>query len=296
MIWPFHKRTRPDASADARTIDDPRFIAAVREHFTSRGLAVDIHDGKPCKYGLANLAQSCAGVPAETWPAAITGHFTRSEVADNDVRSFIPDSTNFAAVQPLLSLQLWPDDPTAVPLDRFVYRRDIPGLVTTLVYDLPSCTRSIPPEDAACWSQPREELFPLAMENLDKKKSSLKTNGIRAEGIGELLVVDGPEFTTASYALLIHRYKKRFFGPAGALLALPTSRQLLCLPLDPAKNCNRLALLLLSLAQKLHRDGPGSLTDQLYWHREGSFIAVPYNGAGVQAVLHPPAELASVLS
>jgi len=281
-------------------MQDPRFIEAVTGHFSKRNISVQIEggvahvpkyiDGKEHHFGLRNLAQKCAALPPSGWTEVVRLHFDQIDAVADEQAKLLADVARLDSVKDRLAIQI--SNSADVPVEQSVHREDLPGTVSILVFDLPTSSRWVTPEEARAWGRPLEELFSIALEN-QRAKPRPQANQIQAEPIGSFIAIEGPEPTTASYALMLTEFN-RFRGRRGALVAIPTSRHLFCLPLDD-RNVAQVAQLFVASTRRIFREGPTSITDRVFWFHDGKFDEVTTEGDGALLRFVPPECLRDIL-
>lgn len=242
---------------------------------------VEAEDG-PQNLGLSNLAQVCASTPVVEWPTIIHSHFELvfgSVAEENALRVVVHD---FDQIRSLLRVRLYESW-----LEDQVGRQLAPGLVAGLVFDLPSAMRSVSRSEADVWRRSDDELFELALTNLALEQPT-QEQVIRGPDDVPITVVEGSSYYTASRALLLPTQVIPDGHPYGALLAVP-SRHVFFYHLIEDSRVIYAVNALVSLAHESFRRGPGAISDQVYWSRDGLLEAIP---CGVEeGVLHvsPPA-------
>jgi hypothetical protein len=284
-----------------RVINDPRFIGEVEDYFNKRNLSVHIEggvahapkyiDGHEHRFGLRNLAQKCTALPASDWAAAVNAHFEQIDAVAGEQTKLLSDIAHLESVKNRLAIQIM--NAADVPVEQSVHREDLPGTVSILIFDLPKSSRWVTPDEARAWGRPQEELFAIAIEN-QRAKPRPQANQIQAEPIGSFIAVEGPELTTATYALMLGEFNK-FRGSRGALVTIPTSRHLFCLPLDD-RNVGRAAQLLVISSRQFFLEGPASITDRVFWFHDGKFEEVSTAGSEAQLRFVGPGPLRDILS
>jgi hypothetical protein len=134
---------------------------------------VDLGAEKPHTIGLANLAQKCHTAEAGDWPALVAEHLDISLNTDD-----IDPKPSFESVKSMLKVRIYPADyPASVPTDEelLVRRQLAPGLVAALAIDYPRTVLGVPPDTAAGWGIPIDELFEIGLANVreqDRRGSS----------------------------------------------------------------------------------------------------------------------------
>jgi hypothetical protein len=277
------------------------FVELVRGEFQSCGAAVAIDDGVAVveegelrgRYGLGNVAQLCRGRPRAEWPQLIAGHFgalrraLQESVAAEGGRSF-------EEAAPLLAVRLWPPEfIDQVGRDHVVWRDDLPGTATVLVFDLPETIRQVDPADVAAWGKAPEELFALAINNLRRMPRPEIRRQELAEGV-RVTLFSGASSYVASEVLRLEHFPG-CTGRHGALVAVPSRHVLLAYPVESAEAAKAMAMLV-PIVAGLHERGPGSISARLYWYHDGRFIDLPYTMEGGRVRLYPPAEFLELMN
>jgi len=276
----------------------PAFEHLVREELRRQGLEVEIDDGyatvpgRPGKYGLENLAQACALRERAQWPQIIEAHFAALRRAEAE-REALGGARTFEQAAPLLAVRLWPAEFVAqIGPGALVYREDLPGLVTVLVYDLPETIQQVRPEEAAAWGRPGEELFALGLDNL-RRKPRPEIRRVAMEGERRVTVLSGTSFFVASECLRLDHFPG-CVGRYGAVVGVPTRHIMLAYPVDDAAALEA-AGLLVPIVYGMCQQGPGSLSARLYWCYQGRFAEVPYRVEGKTVHIAPPEGLQALV-
>lgn len=137
--------------------------------------------------------------------------------------------------------------------------------------DLPDAVRTVTPEEIESWGKPIEELGRIALDNVWKQEP-LEIQ--RAGTDLPITVLSASHMYAASHALLMERY---FTGDPdlGALVVIPNRHMWAFHPLTPG-SADEAAHLLLPLAIRAYRQGPGSVTPLLLWWKPGKWEQVPF--------------------
>jgi len=242
---------------------------------------VEADDG-PQNLGLSNLAQVCASVPVIEWADIIKTHFDLvfgSVAEENALRGIVHD---FDQIRSLLRVRLYESW-----LEDQVGRQLAPGLVAGLVFDLPSAMRSVSCSEANAWQRTDDQLFEMALANLDLEEAT-RPQVIRGPEEVPITVVEGSSYYTASRGLLLPRDVIPDGHPYGALLAVP-SRHVFFYHLIEDSRVIYAVNALVSLAHEAFRRGPGAISDQVYWTRDGALEAIPCGLEDGTLHVSPPA-------
>ena len=228
-------------------------------------------------WGLANLAQLCAGIPEFRWPAVIAHHFDLIVRVGSQEARLERELKDYANARPQLVPRLWDEQAAGDIQDRAVWRRDIPGLLTVLSIDLPESIRTVNRELLEGWGVGEDQAFARAFDNLDAL-TDRTINAVELGGGQRLLEIRGPSYYTASLALKMDTLPE-LSGPHGAFVGLPTRHMLLSLPFSSPQTMEKLHLLLLA-TRAAEQQGPGALYAVLDAARDEQVL--PFlHGAGV---------------
>jgi hypothetical protein len=245
----------------------------------------------PGHYGVMNLAQVCNQVPGDEWPQRIADHFDALALAAKDHEQFNARAAAFEQVKELIAVRL--GDEASLPSDKLLFRRDLPGTISYLVFDLPHSVESVPRETPERWGKSVDELFALGLANV---KSSARPDVEQVEiqpGVS-FTAYSGESFFTASFALLLDDLPGAT-GEHGTLVAVPHRHMLLFHRIDDADGAIRAVQHLGVLAVNLDEQGPGSISPNLYWYRAGTFTNLPFRIEGEDFVFRPPEEFMEML-
>ena len=243
-------------------------------------------------WGLANLAQLCAGIPEFRWPAVIAHHFDLIVRVGSQEARLERELKDYANARPQLVPRLWDEQAAGDIQDRAVWRRDIPGLLTVLSIDLPESIRTVNRELLEGWGVGEDQAFARAFDNLDAL-TDRTINAVELGGGQRLLEIRGPSYYTASLALKMDTLPE-LSGPHGAFVGLPTRHMLLSLPFSSPQTMEKLHLLLLA-TRAAEQQGPGALSHRVYWYRLGHWHEVAFEISPESLSAMPPRELVEYL-
>ncbi len=277
------------------------FTRLVREHLRGQGIEVEIADGYASvpgqpdrgRYGLEGLAQACAARERREWPATIARHFDTLRRAEAE-REATGGARSFAQAAPLLAVRLWPEEfLQQIGESAVIFRRDLPGLITVLVYDLPETIQQVRPEEPAAWGKTVDELYALGLDNLRRKPRPEIRRVVLPEG-GRVTVFSGQSFFVASDALRLAQFPG-CSGRHGALVGLPTRHVLLAYPIDDAAVVKAMPLIV-RIILEMARQGPGTLSPRLYWYHDGHYADLPYKPRNGRPQFAPPVEFSALVA
>jgi hypothetical protein len=281
-----------------------RFVECVAAHFTKRKRrftlgdgVVYVEDGKPGgkhQLGLLNLAQMCANNEPKDWAEIVTDHFRTLEKSYSEQKVLEERIDDFARVAELLAVRLWPEDYLA-DLDRkkILHRRELPGTISALVFDLPSSIRNVTPEEIKSWGKSETELFRIGLANVMENCIPDVTEQDLGEGITLTLFSD-ESFFVASHALLLEEHPD-CIGTFGALVGIPHRHVMLAFPIQDTRVLQAVHMMIPIIAG-MERDGPGSISPLLYWYKDGDYTNLPYRIEKNTLNFSPPQEFVELLN
>jgi hypothetical protein len=272
-----------------------RFLRLVRQYFRSRGVKHRLGDGvvivegwhsdvQQC--GLLNLAQMCHQSDAADWPKIIAVHFDGFQRHRAESARAAELAGDFDRIAPLLAVRLYHADYLKEHRElKFIHRRDLPGTVSILVYDLPSSIETVSREDMERWERTPDELFAIGLDNL-RVHSIPEVKRIDVGKGVEIKLLAGEDYFVASHALLLAE-RPDLLGRYGALVGVPHRHALLTYAISDmtvVEAVNRLIPAIIGMEM----EGPGSISPLLYWYHEGSYVDLPYRIERQTLIFQPP--------
>ncbi|WP_106402693.1 hypothetical protein [Actinocorallia populi] len=230
--------------------------------------------------GLRDLWQLARLMPRGDWPAVVSDHVTTVVTAVEEPL----DLGDFALIRHLLRTRVQPAgaDPGTLAARPFA-----PGLIEVVVVDTPTTVRTLTRAEVARWRVPDGELFALGRANVHADGLlQREERPARSPGEPAVTVLHDWTFYAATHVLWLEEYLR--LGPLGALVALPSRGLVLALELRPARDGDALAeaaARLRATAERGFREGPGSLSRELYWWRQGELTPLERGEDGRAPVL-----------
>jgi hypothetical protein len=273
-----------------------RFEQAVRRHFRGRGQSILIQEGRvvgpafgELQLGLTNLGQVCARSDEHEWPALIARHFDAVLQSQHEGSSA---PVEFEAVRDQLATRLYLEADIADILDVTIVRQDVPGLCSTLCLDLPTSVQTVRRDRVSAWGRSDDELFELARDNL-KSLIDAEPELVQIDQATSLWLAGGDSVYNSSILLRLEDYPQ-FRGRHGMFISAPTRHLVLALPFDAPEAMNSVGHLM-GLTAHMEREGPGSLSTQVWWQRDGRWIELPWEMTDDGISVRAPEEFAQVL-
>jgi hypothetical protein len=238
------------------------------------GLEVDMGHDRPIMIGLANLAQKCHLAAAEDWPALVAEHL--DTVVSNEE---LTEDTTFDAVREMLKVRVYPEDYGAglAGQESLLVRKPLaPGAVMALAIDFPKTVASVSPPMASGWAVPIDELFELGLANV-RAGDRPQPQHREVDG-SDITFLLGESFFTATWIAMLDEFVSPE-SPHGQLVAIPNRHIVAFMPI-----------------LDLYQQGPGPITPNLYWRREGRLTHLPMVIDGPTVRFEPPVEFVETLN
>lgn len=244
--------------------------------------------------GLVNLAQLCARNDPREWAQIVSDHFQTLEKSQTEQKALQERLDDFDRVAELLAVRLWPEDYLGeLDRTRMIYRRDLPGTISALVYDLPSSIRNVTPEEAQGWPADHDRLFQIALSNVRETCIPDVSQQELGEGV-EVTLLSDESFFVASHALLLDE-ESPCLGTFGALVGVPHRHVMVAYPIESMRVVQAIPRMIAVVAG-MEREGPGSISARLYWYQNGDYVDLPYEIKGDSLHFSPPEEFVEMLN
>ncbi len=244
--------------------------------------------GECTQRGLVNIAATCGQAPMSAWTGLVDRHFASIAAAEEQLAERMNCSLEDA--RPRLRSRILSAD--AADADWYVSRHLADDLVEALNLRWPESVTNVSPRDVERWDADVDALFALGRENLAAGPPP-KRREIRLRDGRRVLEFSGDSSLTASR--LLHLELLLDLPTYGALVVVPNRHLLAVAPIEAAED-------LLSAGELLtfardHVDGPGPLTDSLYWWSgPGSLVRCPAAVQGRELDVTLPEQLRSLPS
>jgi hypothetical protein len=200
---------------------------------------------------------------------------------------------HFAGASRLLAVRVWPQGYLDLGVEKLVYREDLPGTISALVFDLPTSIRNVTPGDVEKWQRPVDELFRVALSNtLENNPPEVQEQALPEEV--KVRVFLGDNFYVASQALLLEHFPQ-CLGTHGAIVGIPRRQTLICYPISSMEVLKALNYLPIIISA-MEKEGPGSITPNIYWYNKGRFMSLPYELTETTYSMTPPEEFVVMLN
>jgi len=254
-------------------------------------------EGTSLKLGLNNIAQICHQSARNEWTGLVAEHFDRLLETMQSEAEFEETAKDYAKVSRYLGVRLYSkkyvENANQVTKMNMIFREDIADTVTALVYDMPSTVRTVNLHDAQLWGKDMNELFAVGLENVKKNCIPEITQENLTDDI-KVTLLRGDSMFITSLVFFLDDFPT-CTGEYGALIGLPHRHALLCYPVEDLAVIDALKALI-AMISGMYKEGPGSISPNLYWNTNGKFINLPYKQNEKQVEFFPPDEFTELLN
>jgi hypothetical protein len=220
---------------------------------------------------LQNLAQLCHAAGTEQFPRVIAQHFDALVTGRKDRVMADTLAGDLTAARPYLKVRLYPRETFRVDGDQFIVRDVADDLCAVLCFDLPSNVVTVNAESLDRWSCTADDVWYQALANLRRTEHGAVDD--LDVGGAVLKAMTGDSFFVASNLLLLGDYLDREL-PWGALAAVPNRHTLVFHPIVDMTALRAIDAMVV-MASGMCAEGPGSISPNLFWWRDGALRTLP---------------------
>jgi hypothetical protein len=275
------------------------FLAAVEVELRRRGWRYRLEDGYVwAPWGaepgadhdealsLLNLAQLCHAAGQEHFPRVIQSHFDALVAGRKDRLLADTLAGDLTAARPHLKVRLYPRETFRGDAEQFIVRDVADDLCGVLCFDLPSNVVTVNAESLERWKCNPDEVWYQALANLRRTEKAAVDNV--DVGGATLRAMTGDSFFIASNLLLLGDFLED--EPEwGALAAVPNRHTLVFHPIRDASALRAIDAMVV-MASGMCAEGPGSISPNLFWWRDGVLKTLPTVEAADHFEFVPPDE------
>jgi hypothetical protein len=284
-------------------VEYEKFIEIISGYFAQHDVEFEIEDSVALlknphrgydNFGLINLGQTCRMSPPEEWESNVADFFRSMERTFEFEQELESKLTDYEFVRPFIGLRIYNAGfMDSVGQENFIFRPLTKQVVTMLVFDLPDSIKNISPDTIEPWGKTIDELFTLGYEN---SKESYPFN-VEKETFGEsdFWLNHGDHFFAPNIVLSLNEENKHLVGTHGALVGLPHRHIALIYPIE---NISVLGAIntLIPVIYGMYEEGPGSISNELYWYKDGQLHNLPYEFTEEELNFAPPDDFFDLLN
>jgi hypothetical protein len=278
------------------------FLNAIEDYFYSKNVIYTLGDGMIeagpndfgfDKMGLVNVAQVCKLDDPRDFKEIVKEHFealARTYQFDEEFKKIVDD---YEKVRKFLGVRLYPADYAESIGKDLTIGRDFAGdIYAMLVFDLPDSVMSIKPEQAKKWGKSIEELFKTGIQNIRQKYPL----DISQQQFGDFYIwfAQGDHFFTPNIVFNFDDLQK-MAGAKGSLIGIPHRHAVLIYPIENIRVVEVITGFIQTVSG-MYEEGPGSVSNNVFWYKDGLFTNLPYKVEDNKIQFYPPEEFVEILN
>lgn len=278
------------------------FINELDNYFKSLNIGYELSDGQVevetnefgfNVLGLINVAQVCKQEEKKYYKEIITEHFSAMIRANKFDKEFEKIADDFEKVKQYIGVRIYDNEYVAHIGKENTIGKDFAGdIYSMIVFDFPDRVSNIKPDQTKAWNKTTDELFEIGTSNIKAKYPLTITK--ESFGAFSIWFVQGEHFFTPNIVFDIEN-RKELIGSKGSLVGLPHRHSAIIYPienLEVVKAINGL----ISTIYGMNQEGPGSLSNNLFWYKDKAFTQLPYKIEEEKLQFFPPDNFAEVLN
>jgi hypothetical protein len=278
------------------------FMAGIDAYFRNKNIEFEHHDGTLkliegafgyANMGLLNLAQNCKQFQISEYPDKIAYHFDMMERIQSFQKEFSERSSDFDYAKEYIGVRLHHEDYIKSTGVGLTLTKPVAGNIQAmLIFDLPDSTINIQPKELVAWGKSFDELYQLGIDNMKTKYP--KNPQLTDFGEMQLWFDSADHFFTSNIVFELEE-KRYLIGTYGSIIALPHRHSVLIYPIESQEVIPALTQLIPAV-YGMHNEGPGSLSEQLFWYKNGDFTVLPYSVEDSKLNFYPPEDFVNMLN
>jgi hypothetical protein len=237
-------------------------------------LFITFSDQEEHSFIIRDLRIMCAYVDEGSWGEIIELYMDHLFMAVEETKSLMAEIHGVEDAAPYLGLCLFPWEYIQhAPNEDPVYRYDIEGMITCLMWDLPWSRTTIEWSEIEGWDCSVDELFSIALENtLEKYPAVLVEVNLLPEL--DLLVCEDEGNLVSTHILALDRLPGAV-GTHGSLVSVPSHDTLLVYPIEDERVIMAYIVMAL-IANDSAKISFSPLIELVYWYDGQALINIPY--------------------
>lgn len=242
--------------------------------------------------GLLNLAQMCKSATREQYPEIVKNHFEVMRKSQDFISGFFDAMDDFDFVKPFIGTRVYHREHIkSLGAGGVIAQSITEDLIGILVFDMPQAITSVKPEQVQVWGRSAEELIQLGLQNI-RENYEFEVQELKARI--PLKAVVQNHFFTSNVIMELERYPE-VIGSHGTLVTVPHRHSAIFHPIEDISIILAINMMV-PMTRAMHKEGPGSISDNIYWYRRGELVKLPYKFVNEQMQFDPPQEFLEMMN
>lgn len=277
------------------------FEETINQYFQSQNQSITWGDGTIevgselfgfKQLGMINLAQSCKQNTLRLYKAIVTDHFETLKKAWQFEAEFKEIVVDFEKVKHYLGVRLYPNSHVQhIGKENVMGKNLSDDIYAMLVFDLPHSIMNVQPAQAANWKKNLDELFETGQQNIRKNYPVKPSQETFADF--HIWFFNSDHFFTPNIVFDLENMPQ-VLGKQGALVGIPHRHTVIVYPIDSIKVIEAINKLIPAI-YGMNEEGPGSISNQVFWYKAGKFQPIRYELTTQELRLFPSDEFIQML-
>jgi hypothetical protein len=278
------------------------FLKAIEHYFYTNNITYTFGDGMLSagpndfgfdKMGLTNVAQVCKLDEPGNYQDVVKYHFdtfAKNKLFDKEFKKII---TDFEQVKDYIGVRLYPDDYIPETAKQVSMWKNFAGdIIALLVFDLPHSVQSITTDEAQKWNKTFDELFETGLKNIQEKYPPEISKEKFSEF--EIWFIQASHFY-APNIIFDFELQQKLMGAYGSLIGIPHRHAVIIYPIENIKVVEALNALIPTI-YGMNQEGPGSISNNIFWYKDGHYEDLPYKIEDNKIQFYPPEDFLQLLN
>ncbi len=290
----------PEWAAILTSKEYPLFINALDSYFTSKNITYTIGDGVVQvsendfgfqQLGLSNIVQVCKQHGPKHYKEMVFGHFDSMVESHRFSKEFEQIVDDFNKVKQYVGVRLYDNQYIEhIGHKNVLGKAFAPGVYGMLIYDLPTSITNVQPDHLNKWELSLDEVYNIGIENISQNNPVNLVN----QAIGEINIMYGATDHFFAPNALFNIEKNNLLGSKGSLIGIPHRHAVISYPIENMEAIQAVNSLI-PIISGMYDEGPGSLSPNLFYYKNGSYTSIPYNIEEGKLQIMPPQEFVDLL-
>lgn len=242
--------------------------------------------------GLLNLAQLCKSASKEQYPDIVKNHFEVMRKSQDFISGFFDTMDDFDFVKPFIGTRVYHKDHVqSLGPGGVISQRITDDLIGILVFDMPQAITSVKPDQVNVWGKSANDLLQLGLQNI-RENYDFEVQELKARV--PLKAVVQNHFFASNVIMEMERYPE-LLGTHGTLVTVPHRHSVVFHPIEDITIIMAINMMV-PMTRAMYKDGPGSISNNIYWHRRGELVTLPYKFVNDQMQFEPPQEFLEMMN
>lgn len=241
--------------------------------------------------GVTNLYNICSQNDKSQWKEIISNHFYQVQKTRAEEKEIIPKLENFDTGKSYLKIRIYPIDYKEQISSSSIYECYMDDYISVVVIDFPSSVKNLSNEYIEKWKISSKEIIEAAKENtLQNNKEEFEEFKISDSFSVFVMLSDTNIYVTSSIFDLSTKYDS--ISKYGAFIAIPNRLGIVFKNINK-ETLNNDIVQMMGLVNYMYQQGPGSITNTIFWFDGKNFYKVIHEPS--KGMIKLPEELIQIL-